>query len=238
LENKSFILDELMGSKNGGMKSEADLFNELLKFEESVKKENRLQTKNVIEFNLTPSEPDIKLKEKVILAADDLTKIKSDRKSDFIMSQDGKFAIKYTKKLNEEIHLSILSETENLPGEVILYSPELKKYFSSNSSGEFIIGQYSNFDLKLFNFQAIFPFDKIMIIAGRGKFSAVSYNGYTKPKIIDSKDSHLNIIMNSDTVIKTSLLLTDKTKDFTSLSENIVSVPKLILPEKSILYLY
>lgn len=229
-----------MGSKNDSIIEESKLYNELLDFEKELKVEKSLIFKNIIEFSDFIPKTDIEVKKELRFAADDISgrNISINRKSDFLLSEDGKFAIKYSKKLNEEIHLTILTESRFYNGEIILYSPSLDKYFVSNPEGDFVIGQYSTFDLKLFKFKALVPFDKIMIMFIKGRISVIPYNGYSRPEITENSETHLKINLNTSHKLNTTVLCTDKTKDLIAGEKNIVSIPKIVLSDKSILYIY
>lgn len=240
MEDKNYIFDELTGGKKEGIIGESNFYIEFLDFEKKLKVKKSLIIKNIIEFSDFTPKTDIEFEKGQRFAADDILErnIIINRKSDFLLSEDGRFAIKYSKKLNEEIHLTILTETKSYTGEIILYSPSLDKYFVSNSEGDFIIGQYSTLDLKLFKFRALVPFDKIMIIFIKGRISVIPYNGYSRPEITENSENHIRINLNISHELNTTVLCTDKTKDLIAAEKCIVSIPKIVLSDKSVLYIY
>lgn len=240
MADKNHIFDEISGKGN---EQENKLFRELLEFEkESALADKTLlpEKNNIIEFLPQESENIKRGKSLLKLAADSkgLTDEKTGKRSGFITSTDGKYAIKYSQKKDTEIHLTILTEQEHDTNDIILYSPELNKYFISNLEGDFIIGQYAVFDLNSFNFKAFLPLEKLVIIKDNKSYSIFSYNGNSKQEILEQTKSFIRLKIQSEKEIKIAAIQTVKTKDFVKMENGVIQIPLILLEDKSQILLY
>lgn len=244
-ENK--IFDEI--NEKDGLKKEQELFKELQKFEAStlLSSDSGMNKINIIDF--FPIEEGEKQGEKrkypLKLAAES-SKPNLRNLSHFLISSDGKFAIKYIKRIDEEIHITILCDSDIDTDEILLYSAQLQKYFISNLKSDFVIGQYSSFNLNDFEFKAILPVEKLIIIKKddfqpdkddkKNLFSVLSYDNKSIPEVFEKSDTILKI--NTDKNFSIAVLQTGKTKDFVMVNKQQIEIPMMLLEQKSILLLY
>jgi hypothetical protein len=237
LAEKDKIYDDISKGGKGISGEEHKLFKELLEFEKSQTKALEKHTSNIIEFFPSEINTSTKAKLPVKLAAESSIE-KHVQKSDFIVSDDGMFAIKLSKKETEEIHLSLLAEDEEAVMDALLYSPEFNKYFISNIKGEFVVGQYLGFDLNSFRFRAILPQEKIIIIRNETNFIVYSSGRFTNPEIISQTDSLLRIKLNTEKVFSAGVIQSETAKDFVKLTEDKIEIPLILLNGKNFVIMY
>lgn len=233
------IFDDLSSEGNGIQKEENKLYKELIEFEKTLKNSS-LEDCKYIEF--LPVETEIKSFEKSAhkLAADSTGSVSelSSIKSKFLLSKDGKYAIKYSQKSKDEIIVTLMSDSGMDTGDMLLYLPDLKKYYVSNSYGDFHISGYSSLNIQSLNFQAVNYFEKIIINKLENSFAVLSYYGYCSPEIVSNNESFLKIKLNCSKDFAISVLSNELTQDFIGSSKGILDVPSLLLDKKSTILLY
>jgi len=236
LSEKNLILDDIKGA--GGLKQENELFKELLEFEKDVKKKVSNDKNKIIDFFPSAEETPQSIVPMRLAAESSESASAHQRKSDFLTSSDGKMAIKYIKKENEEIHITLLSDSEDEMQEVILHLPEIGKYFTSNLKGDFVIGQYSDFNFDKFHFKAVLPMGRIIILKNSDNFTAFSSDKLLIPEITGINNSFMFISINYDKDFSSAVLNTKKTKDFVKIENTVIELPLMLLEDKSSLLLY
>jgi len=224
----------------GELKKQREEYLEFLNFREADSNKSLSPHHNVIEFtNFEPEKSDgIKLPMKYAADSGASPADIAFKKSKFLTSNDGNFAIKYSKKLNEEIHLTVLSDCDEYSGEIILYSGIIGKYFVSNINGDFIIGQYSNFDLCKFNFKAFTPFESIIIHSDGDNITAIPLNKLATPEIIEITDINIKLKVNTGAEISNAVLKTTETKDFLKTDGIYIDIPRMLISDKAEIFLY
>ncbi len=221
-------------------KKEHFLYEELLEFEKSKKKDLLPLINNYIEF--IPAEPNIECDNKPVLklAADSFASADEmvSRKSEFLLSKDGKFALKYLQKNNEEILITLLAEHNIDTSEILLYLPDLKKYYVSNTACDFSVTGYSTLNISTLNFKAVQYFAKFVISKEGDLYSMVSYNNYANPEIVESSDTFMKVRINSEKECSVAVLINDKNKDFVNFLNGILEIPIMLLSDKTVILLY
>jgi hypothetical protein len=244
VSEKNYIFDELnekVRKEKGIFKDEGELFREMLEFEKQRQEAHpptpspREGGKKIIDFFPVADNDHARLPMK--LAAESGIQ-ETQQKSDFLLSGDGKFAIKYSQKENNEIHLMLLADAETNTDDVILYSPKLNKYFISNLDGDFVIGQYSVFDFSQFDFKAIMPLDKIVILKKDNSFSTFSQENSTQPEIPEIAAAFLRLKINAPNGFVIAVLSTSKTRDFLTVQNGIVEIPMMLIDDKGTILVY
>lgn len=222
------------------LKRQREEYLDFIKFAEEERNKDLAPVINVIEFKSYEADKTAGLKLPVKYAADsgESTTDFAYKKSNFLTSNDGNFAIKYSKKINEEIHLTVLSDGEEYTGDIILYSEIIGKYFVSNMNGEFIIGQYFNFDLNKFNFKALIPFETVVLFSAENNFSAIPVNKLVNPEVEEITDINIRLKINSQKEFSNAVLKSRETKDFLKTDGIHVEIPRFLLVEKAELFLY
>lgn len=233
------IFEDLNGKGDKVFRAEHDLYKELLEFEKALEAEDKVVISRIIDFY-----PDNKVntrnkKTALRLAAEstDMKVSKLRNKSDFLVSSEGTYALKYSIVENEELQLNLLGESILDPEEFILYSVKLNKYFISNLKGDFLIGQYANFNMTDFDFKAISSIDKVILFRIDNNYTTLPL-GSASPEILTVDDSFLRIKIHNVNDISTVVLATSKTKDFVKMNNRIIEIPIILLEDKSLLYLY
>jgi len=243
LAEKNHIFDELKGSDEN-LKHENELYKELIEFEKLNLREQKenipSQHSNIIDFHPVAKESKNQSAPPIRLAAEssDIEVSKSLSKSNFLLSSDGKYAIKYSVKHSNEIQLQLLSDSDINVTEAILYSPVINKHFVSAINGEFVVGQYSDFDLGSFDFKAIFPKEKILVLKQGDSFSVLSANNLKVPEVLEVTSSFLRIKVSLQADMNVVVLQTAKTKDFLKLENGIVEIPIILLEQRVTLFMY
>lgn len=226
--------------ESGELKKQREEYLEFVNFLEAGKAKTLSPVNNVIEFTKYEEDKSVGVKLPMKYAADsgESTTGLAFKKSNFIASTDGSFAIKYSKKINEEVHLTVLSDNDEYAGDIILYSEIIGKYFVSNMNGEFIIGQYFNFDLNKFNFKALIPFEIIVLLSEGNNLSAIPVNKLANPEVEEISDINIKLKINSRKEFSNAVLKSKETKDFLHTDGKYVDIPRMLLLEKAELYLY
>ena len=239
--DKNKIFEDLNTSDGDDIqKKEHLLYKELLEFEKTNKKDLHPLVNNYIEFIAAEPNIEYEFKPALMLAADSSASADEmvSRKSEFLLSRDGKFALKYLQKSKEEILITLLTENNIDTKEMLLYLPDLKKYYVSNNAGDFSIKGYSSFNIGSLNFNAVLYFDKLFVSKGGDLFSIVSYNNYANPEILESDETFLKVRINSIKECSVAVLSNDRNKDFINSGNGILEIPVMLLKEKTVILLY
>lgn len=236
MAEKNYIFDDLKGDGNSDQENE--LYKELLEFEKDTSDGVSKYNINILDFFAVEE----KTSQAIIpmrLAAESSEPVSpKQRKSNFLLSSDESLAIKIAKKENGDVNLTLLSNSENEAEEAVLYVSELDKYFISNLKGDFVIGQYSDFDLNKFHFKAVLPFSKIVILKTGNTFSVFSSDKLLTPEITGIKNPFMLLNINYGKDFSYAVLITKKTKDFMKIKNNVIELPLVLLDNKSSLLLY
>jgi len=237
LEDNNYIFDELKSEGKGIQGEENKLFRELLNFEKNERNKSLPVLNSIINF--FPAGSDFKENKQlpVKLAAQSNSKSKLN-KADFLVSEDGNFLIKISKKTGEEVHLSLISENDSNIEDAILFSQELNKYFISNLSNEYVIGQYSSFDLNALNFKAVFPFEKTVLAQKNNSYSTISLNNFSNPEIKEITSSFILLNPKAERNIINAVLISSKSKDFLEIKNGLIEIPLILISEKAYILLY
>jgi len=233
LIDNNYIFDEIENEDGGVLGDEHRLFEELKSFE--TNSEDKADLPRIIAFGKKDN-PINNFLPTLKLAADSLPNESDYLKSNFLYSEDGKCALKFTKKLDEEIHIRLISESEFDIDEVVLYSPELNRYFVSNVTGDFIVGQYSKFNPDELKLKALFPKDKITLLRQEEDITAISEPELNIKNRIADKFVYLNLECNKGYLL--AVIISRSSKHIIKLENNIVEIPMLLIGEKSLIFLY
>lgn len=232
------IFDDISGKSEKQFSQENDLFNELKQNLESHFEDETSNVGRIIQFLPFSETGGYNNSSIVKLAADSGdTFSKKLQSSEFLISKDGKTALKYKVVNKSVLQVDLLSGESNDIDELILYSKKLDRYFVSDLKGNYIIGQYENFQLTDFEFEAIFPFDKIKIFKSDGDLSAFSFKE-TDTSISDKSNDFIYLEIGSISNTRSAVIITSKTKDFLNISANRVEIPTILLEDRSFIYLY
>lgn len=237
MEDKNYIFDELKSQGKSIRGEESKLFRELLDFEKKEKNKLLPLINNIIDFYPVESGhlQNIHIPMKLAAQSDSGTRL---NKADFLISKDGKFVIKFSRKTDEEIHITLIAENDFNVEDAILFSPELNKYFVSNLSNEYIIGQYSSFDLSALNFKAILPFEKIMLSSLNNSHSIISLTNYSTPVIEEITNSFILLNPNARKEFFNAVIISDKSKDFLEIKNGLIEIPLILVSQKMHILLY
>ncbi len=241
MKEYSKVLDYI-NSLNGGKigKSESNLYKELLEYEKSKSKHQQTLTEGSIEFICSDTRPDFGFSTVMRLAADSAFKTKefAAGKSDFLVSRDGKYALKYSNKSKDEIQITLLTESELNTADMLLYMSDLNKYYISNAEGDFMLSGYSALNISKLNFTAVNYFEKIVITKYNELYSALSYNGYANSEIISISNAIIELRLNCVKAISAAVLFNDNSKDFVNLKNGAIELPVMLLSGKTQVLLY
>lgn len=230
------IFDDLNNS-NLGINKEHQLFKEFIEYLDLEKSSNRNYGRKIVyfesEYNSGLSETYESFK---IAAADSNYQAEINHNGGFLLSKDKSFALKYSYVKNSDLRVTLLTSKKIIEYNFILYSRKLDKYFISDKFGSFSIGKYENFNLSDFGFAAIEPIDKLQIFRINDEYIVNSeirseYN-------IKIADNFISLLPESGVNINSCVLVTNKTKDTLNIRNGLVEIPKLLLEDKSFLYLY
>lgn len=236
MAEKNYIFDDLKGDGNSDQENE--LYKELLEFEKDTSDGVSKYNINILDFFAAEEKRSQAIIPMRLAAESSEPASPKQRKSNFLLSSDESHAIKIAKKENGDVHLTLLSNSENEAEEAVLYVSELDKYFISNLKGDFVIGQYSDFDLNKFHFKAVLPFSKIVILKTGNTFSVFSSDKLLTPEITGIKNSFVLLNINYGKDFSYAVLITKKTKDFMKIKNNVIELPLVLLDNKSSLLLY
>lgn len=232
------IFDDINNKNGKPFSEENELFEEFNKLNDPHS-DNELQNENrMIDFLPYSGIENNKGTKIVKLAADSGDKFSNKLLSqEFLISANGEIALKYKIVNMSVLQIVLLSSNIERSSELILYSRKLDKYFISNLNGDYIIGQYDQFKLTDFEFQAIMPFDKIKLIKVSSGINAFPTND-SKVLITYKSDqfTQLDIQTSSTTIV--AIIITSKTKDSLKVSGNLVEIPNVLLENNSLIYLY
>lgn len=234
------IFDDLIPNKNNIETDEQKLYKELLEFEKSQKKESLPIQNRCFDFFVAEPQTNYNIRPDIRLAADSST-IDSEvnfKESKFLITNDNRLALKYIQKSKDEIQITLLLDTNFDTNEMLLYLPDLKKYYISNISGDYIITGFPAVNIRDMKFQALQMFDKIIISNEENQLSILSYNNFSNPEIIEKSDTLIKIKLNSKTELKKAVLYNEGTKDFLDTDGKIIEIPILLLQKKSIVLLF
>ncbi|MCE1165043.1 MAG: hypothetical protein LWX07_06550 [Bacteroidetes bacterium] len=229
----NYIFEELENQDSGVLGDEHSLFERLKSYEKDS--ENTDSGPHIIDF-LKSEYPEREKLPALKLAAESSGSDSGNFKSEFLFSLDGKYALKFTKKLDEEIHIRLISESELNTDEVALYSSELNKYFVSNISGDFIIGQYSKFNPEELNFKALLPKTKLTLLNKEGSITVISDIGAHIENRQTDRFIYLNLENSADFLL--AVILSGNSKHIIKIDKDIIEIPSLLITEKSYIFLY
>jgi len=239
--DKNKIFEDLNASIGDSIqKKEHLLFKELLKFEKSYKKDLYPLVNNFIEFVAAEPNFENEFKPALKLAADSskFTDGMVSKKSEFLLSRDGKYALKYLQKSKEEIQITLLTDSSMDTNEMLLYLPDIRKYYISNTYGDFLVTGYSSLRIGLMNFNAVLCFEKIIVTMEEKLFSIISCNNFSSPEIIESDDTFIKLKINGIKEYSTAVLSNESNKDFINSVNGILEIPIMLLRKKSTILLY
>ncbi len=238
-EDKNEILNDINNSGGEIEKEEHKLYNKFLEFNSEFKTGPEIAETIIIDF--------IPVKNEEIDYESDLRKYAADSsegsantgiiKSDFYMSSDNKFALKCISVSEDELCVNVLSES-NSTKEMILFLPELNKFYLPNVNGEYIISGASAKNLSKLNFKVYLHKEKIKIYEIDISYSLFSVNNLSKPDVSDKNDSFLTIKLNASDNFSVAVLMNDKAREFINLENDFVHIPLLLLNENSVIYLF
>ncbi len=238
-EDKNKILNDINNSGGEIEKEEHKLYKKFLEYRSKIKTKTDIAGTKIIEF--------VPLKNEEIDFEPDLRKYAAESaaygansgiiQSDFYISADNKFALKCISVSDDELCVSVLSESSSTK-EMLLFLPELNKFYLPNVNGEYIVTGASAKNLSKINFKVYLHKEKINIYENEKIYSLFSVNNLTKPDITDKNDSFLKIKMNAADDFSTAALMNEKVREFIKMENGFIHVPLLFLKENSVIYLF
>ncbi|MFA5012010.1 MAG: hypothetical protein WC644_08670 [Ignavibacteria bacterium] len=238
-EDNNKILNDINNSGGEIAKEEHNIYKKFLEFRSKYKTENEIADKKIIEFIPVKNEevnyePDLRL-----FAAESATGSHDSEmiQSNFYVSTDDKYALKCISIAEDELCVNILSDV-NSTQEMILFLPELNKYYLPNVNGEYIISGASAKNLSKVNFKVFLYKEKIKISVSGKSYSLLSVNNLTRPDVIELNTSFLIIKLNGSKNFLKAVMMNDKTREFINYSDDLINVPLLLLDNNSVIYLF
>lgn len=238
-EDNNKILNDINNSGGEIEKEEHKLYEKFLEYRSKIKTKTDIAEAKIIEF--TP------LKNEEIDYEPDLRKYAAESaangansgiiKSDFYISADNKYALKCISVSEDELCVSVLSESSSIK-EMLLFLPELNKFYLPNVNGEYIVSGASAKNLSKVNFKVYLHKEKIKIYENEKTYSLFSVNNLSKPDITDKNDSFLMIKLNAADDFSKAALMNDKVREFIKMENGFVHVPLLLLKENSVIILF
>ena len=228
----------------GELKKEQDAYRDYLSGEWKSNEEKN----DIKEINFFPESNDCvcdagkKDSYLVKLAADSEPsgKIKSD--TYYYVSDDDKFALIIDERTIDDessITASIISENDKDVSDCILYCPETNKYFLCNSNKEINLVGYRNFDYQKFLFKLLYPVAKIFFRQQNDsdEYTAISSDENYIVSSISAEGDNFSIKLEYKENIKTLVLKSEKYKDFVSINNSGILIPKVLLESKFELFI-
>jgi hypothetical protein len=223
--------------KTGALKKEEEFFNEFQQFSEEEEEES--QTTNIISFEPSHIEESKKSKLPMKLAAASEAVTETSRiKSDFYYHPSKNIALKIIQKNKNQVYATVIAESDMDLTDAVILCKEIDKYSIAGCTNEYFIGSYDKFDVKKFNFDLIFPFNKLTI------FQTGENHGHflEKPDIlidyIKTTEDGLKIKLVSKMEIKIVVMKAGSYKDFINIKEGIINIPKVLMEDKIDLMFY
>lgn len=230
------IFDDLNNS-NLGINKEHQLFKEFLEYLNTEKSDKIHFERKIIYFNSGyRSEFSDTFESNKIAAADSNYQAEINHKGGFLLSKDKSFALKYSYIKNSDLQVSLLTSENLIEHNFILFSRKLDKFFISDKFGSFSIGKYENFNLSDFDFAAIEQIDKLQVLKINEEY--IVNSGIRSEYNLKITDNFITLIPEPGFRINCCVLVTNKTKDTLNIKDGSVEIPKLLLEDKSLLYLY
>lgn len=168
-------------------------------------------------------------------------KIKSD--TYYYVSDDDKFALIIDERTIDDessVTASIISENDKDISDCILYCPETNKYFLCNSNNEINLIGYRNFDYQKFLFKLLYPIARIFFMKQNDsdEYTAISSDENYLVSAISDKGSNFSIKLEYKSKIKALVLKSEKFKDFITINNSEILIPKALLESKFELLIY
>lgn len=238
-EDNDKILNDINNSGGEIEKEEHLLYNKFLEYHsKSINKTAITETK-IIEF--------IPVKNEEVVYEPDLRQYAAESEagsansgiiqSYFYISADDKYALKCISISGDEICVNVLSETSSNE-EMILFLPELNKYFLPNNNGDYIITGASAKNLNKINFKVYLIKEKIKIYEDNNSYSFFAVNNLCKPDISEKNDSFIIIKLHSSELFSKAALINDKVREFLNMEDDLIQLPFLFLKNNSVIYLF
>lgn len=238
-EDNNKILNDINNTGGEIEKEEHLLYKKFLKFRSKIKNNTEIAETKIIEFIPVKSE-EVNYKSDLHKYAAE-TSAGSDNsgiiQSDFYISADNKYALKCISISDEELCVNILSET-NSTRELLLFLPELNKYYLSDLNGEYIVSGVSAKNLSKLNFKVYLHKEKIKIYENGKSYSLFTVNNLFKPDVFEQNESFLIIKLNASEKYSKAALINDKVREFVNLKDDFVHIPLLLLNTNSVIYLF
>ena len=238
-EDNNKILNDINNSGGKIENKEHKLYKEFLDFHLKNKTKADISETKIIEF--------IPIKNEEVDYEPDLRKYAAESaangansgiiQSDFYISADNKYALKCISVSEDELCVSVLSESSSLK-EMLLFLPELNKFYLPNANGEYIVAGASAKNLSKVNFKVYLHKEKIKIYENEKTYSLFSVNNLSKPEVTDKNDSFLIIKLNAADDFSKAALMNDKVREFIKMENGFVHVPLLLLKENSVIFIF
>ena len=238
-EDNNKILNDINNSGGEIEKEEHKLYKEFLDFHSKYKTKADISKTKIIEF--------IPLKNEEIDYDSDLRKYAAESTADssnfgtiqsyFYISAENKYALKCINISENELCVNILSE-EISTQEMLLFLPELNKYYLPNENGEYIVSGASAKNLAKLNFKVYLSKEKIKIYENKKSYSLLSVNNLSSPELSVKNDSFLIIKLNKEDDFSAAAMINDKVREFVKMENGFVHIPLLFLQENSVIYLF
>ena len=121
---------------------------------------------------------------------------------------------------------------------MLLFLPELNKYYLPNENGEYIVSGASAKNLAKLNFKVYLSKEKIKIYENKKSYSLLSVNNLSSPELSVKNDSFLIIKLNKEDDFSAAAMINDKVREFVKMENGFVHIPLLFLQENSVIYLF
>ena len=168
-------------------------------------------------------------------------KIKND--TYYYVSDDDKFALIVEEKTIDDessVTASIISENDKDISDCILYCPETNKYFLCNSNKEINLVGYRNFDYQKFLFKLLYPIARIFFRKQNDseEYTAISSDENYMVSVISDEGGNFSIKLEYKGKRKALVLKSEKFKDFITINNSGILIPKALLESKFELRIY
>ena len=112
----------------------------------------------------------------------------------------------------------------------------MNRYFVSNVTGDFIVGQYAKFNPEELNLKALFPKDKITLLRQDDVITAISDSELNITNRLTERFVYLNFECNKGYLL--AVIISRSSKHIIKLENSVIEIPLLLIGEKSLIFLY
>lgn len=238
MNNEFDYMDEILRKENksgGVFKQQKESYKDFLDF---VQKFDSFDSR-IISFAPIAEEKkdntDVPLK--LAAMSEELTE-QHQSKSEFYHNIEKNIALKIDIRFDNRIFATVIAESDVDLTNGIIFCKETEKYFLSENQNEYYIGTIENFDIKKFNFDLLFPVNKLLLFREENDY--LEYVGLPELTSVSLKKEikGLKVKITQNKGIKTLVFKTNAYKDFINFNDNEVFIPDALLYQKIEILIY